>query len=874
MPAQRPADSFTAERWQRIEELFHAAIDLDDKGRRAFLESACAGDSDLRIQVESLILTAEEPDSAGLLTGAVRRAAGCKFELQPGKRVSAYEIVSKLGAGGMGAVYLAMRVDDQYRKTVAIKFLEGPATEGILARFRLERQILAGLDHPNIARLFDAGEVDGSPYLVMEHVAGVPLDVYVRTHNPSIAKRLEIFRDICAAISFAHRRLVVHRDIKPANILVTAEGVPKLLDFGIAKILEQEPAAGLTRATERVMTPEYASPEQVKGDPITTASDVYSLGVILYELLTGERPFHVDPSRPLDTARAICEQEPSRPSAQVEGKRRRELKGDLDNIVLMAIRKEPSRRYASADALSDDIWRCLNGYPARARRDTPVYRVSKFLSRNRISATVAAVAMALLTIALIRLQEERSRAQAGFSEVREMANGFLFEFEDAIRNLPGSTAARRLVVARGLEYLSRLEKNAGSDPGLQRELADAYTKIGRIQFDYKPPSLYDPEAASESARKEIALREQLLKRGDLNNQAKLASAYFRLADLDRRLQRRPAADAARDRGSSIANRLPRDSTADDVSAALVAEQIDLLRSAEDLRAVFEHGSQAIALADRALANHPEDRSAKSRAILVRVEVAGSFINPIGRVPARYLDYVLKLNREDTSAVDEWLHRNPDDVDARGLLSRVDEAVCRMHEPDLLAALAGCRRIVAHELPVVTADPQDLSSFLSLSTTYGNIGSYLSDLGKPDEAAPEFERALAMTEAALRLRPGDRKIRVHMVDFYMAAAGALSKAGKLDAALEMLGQGERAALTINPRGIEEDVRIAELHTHRGDIELHLRAPRQAREQYQQASDLLLQWSTRGPLPPWLWLTPKMLREKMAEATAAMALAGGG
>ncbi len=255
-------------------------------------------------------------------------------------------------------------------------------------------------------------------------------------------------------------------------------------------------------------------------------------------------------------------------------------------------------------------------------------------------------------------------------------------------------------------------------------------------------------------------------------------------------------------------------------------------------------------------------------------MAGSFINPIGRVPARYLDYVLKLNREDTSAVDEWLHRNPDDVDARGLLIRVDEAVCRMHEPDLLAALAGCRRIVAHELPVVTADPQDLSSFLSLSTTYGNIGSYLSDLGKPDEAAPEFERALAMTEAALRLRPGDRKIRVHMVDFYMAAAGALSKAGKLDAALEMLGQGERAALTINPRGIEEDVRIAELHTHRGDIELHLRAPRQAREQYQQASDLLLQWSTRGPLPPWLWLTPKMLREKMAEATAAMALAGGG
>ena len=871
VPAQGPADLFTAERWQRIEELFHATIEQDGESRKAFLEAACAGDSDLRIQVESLILTAEGPDSAGLLTGAVRRAADSKFELQPGKRVSAYEIVGKLGSGGMGAVYLATRVDDQYRKNVAIKFLEGPATAGILARFRLERQILAGLDHPNIARLYDAGEVDGSPYLVMEHIEGVPLDVYVREQDPSTRKRLEIFRDVCAAISFAHRRLVVHRDIKPGNILVTADGVPKLLDFGIAKILEEQPGAGLTRATERIMTPEYASPEQVKGDPITTATDIYSLGVILYELLSGERPFHVDPLRPLDTARAICEQEPPRPSAIAEGKRRRELEGDLDTIVLMAIRKEPPRRYASADALSDDIWRYLNGYPVRARRDTPVYRVGKFLRRNRISTAVTAVAVVLLAIVLLRLQAERSRAQAGFSEVREMANGFLFEFEDAIRSLPGSTAARRLVVARGLEYLARLEKNAGSDPGLERELADAYGKIGLIQFDNKPPSLYDPEAASESAHKEIALRERLFKSGGVSDQAKLASACFRLADLERRLQHREAAEAAHNRGSSIASGLPKDSAADEVSAALVGEQLDLVRSARDLRSVFEHGSQAIALADRAQANHPGDRMAKSRAILTRVEVAGALIDPIGRVPPPYLDFVLRLDQDAASAVDEWLRKSPEDVDARGLLSRVDEAACRMHDPDVASALAGCRRIVAHLLPVVTADSQDLSSFLALSTTYGNVGSYLSDLGKPGEAVPEFERALQMTEAAQRLRPGDRKIRMHMLDFYSAAAGALAKSGKFEAALDMLGRAEAVALNINPRGIEEDLRIVEVHMHMGDVELQLRAPHKARERYQQASDLLSQWSRRGPLPAWLRLTPEVLRQKLAEAAS---LAGGG
>jgi serine/threonine protein kinase len=865
------ADSFTAERWRRIEELFHATIELDAESRKAFLESACTGDSDLRIQVESLILTAEEPDSAGLLTLTVRRAADSKFELQPGKRVSAYEIIGKLGSGGMGAVYLATRVDDQYRKNVAIKLLEGPATESVLARFRLERQILAGLDHPNIAHLFDAGEVDGWPYLVMEHIEGVPLDAYVRAQNPSLRKRLEIFRDICAAIGFAHRRLVVHRDIKPGNILVTADGAPKLLDFGIAKILEEEPGVGLTRATERIMTPEYASPEQVKGDPITTASDVYSLGIVLYELLTGEQPFQFDASRPLDSARAICEQEPGRPSGAAEGKRRRELKGDLDNIVLMAIRKEPARRYASADALSDDIWRYLNRYPVRARRDTPVYRVGKFLRRNRISAMVTAIAVVLLAIGLFRLQAERSRAQAGFSEVREMANGFLFEFEDAIRNLPGSTAARKLVVARGLEYLARLEKNAGSDTGLRRELADAYSKIGRIQFDYKPPSLYDPEAARESARKEIALREQLLRSGGVGEQARLASAYFRLADLERRLQHRQAADQAHTRGSSIASRLPKDSTADEVSAALVAEQIDVLRSRRDVRAVFDQGNQAIALADRAQANHPEDRMAKIRAILTRAEVARDFIDPNGRVPAPYLDHVMKLNRDAASAVDEWLRRSPGDVDARGLLNRVDEAACGMQEPDVAAALAGCRRIVADLLPVVTADSQDLSSFLSLSATYGNIGSHLTDLGKPNEAVPEFQRGLEMTEAAQRLRPVDPMIHQHLLDFHFAAAGALSKSGNFEAALEMLRRAESVALSINLRGIEEDMRIVEVHARMGDVELNLREPRKAREQYQQASDLLSQWSRRGPLPSRLRLTPEMLRKKLAEATA---LAGGG
>ncbi len=347
-----------------------------------------------------------------------------------GKRISQYRIVEQLGSGGMGEVYRAVRADDQYQKQVAIKLVRAGADSGlVVSRFKNERQILASLDHPNIARLLDGGATEeGVPYFVMELVEGQPIDKYCDSHQLGIRARLELFLQVCSALKYSHQHQIIHRDIKPANILVTAEGVPKLLDFGIAKMVDSGLVAGAARQTQtmfRVFTPEYASPEQIKAEAITTASDVYSLGVLLYELLTGHRPYWFKSPMPAEIERAICEDEPLKPSIVVTRTERQSLTdgrstsiapeeigrargtnpkqmrswlvGDLDSIVMMALRKEAQRRYASVDALSEDIRKHLEGLPIAARPSTVAYRGAKFVRRHRELVVGALVFFVLLS---------------------------------------------------------------------------------------------------------------------------------------------------------------------------------------------------------------------------------------------------------------------------------------------------------------------------------------------------------------------------------------------------------------------------------------------------------------------------------------------
>src|SRR4029077_6398714 len=325
----------------------------------------------------------------------------------------------EIGRGGMGAVFLAERADDEYQKRVAIKLIKrGMDTDSVLRHFRNERQILASFDHPNIARLFDGGTTEnGLPYFVMECVEGLAIDRYCNTHGLSISERLKLFLEVCAAVSYAHRHTVIHRDIKPSNILVTSEGIPKLLDFGIAKLLHTDgDAATIVTATGlRVMTPEYGSPEQLEGRPVTAATDVYSLGMVLYQVLTGRSPYDFKSRSPVEIARAITETEPKKPSTAIaisDGSFKSQipnpklLRGDLDNVVLMALRKDPARRYQSAEQLSEDIRRYLEGLPVVARKDTIGYRSAKFLRRNPILAAAATMCL-LLTLAVGWLLREQ-----------------------------------------------------------------------------------------------------------------------------------------------------------------------------------------------------------------------------------------------------------------------------------------------------------------------------------------------------------------------------------------------------------------------------------------------------------------------------------
>jgi serine/threonine protein kinase/Tol biopolymer transport system component len=430
-----------SERWQKIEGLYHAVLECGESERAVFLARACGGDEALRREVEELVAYGDRSGKfidrsalelvAPVLVGDGSDAPGPASSARIiGKRISQYRVVELLGTGGMGEVYRAIRDDDQYQKQVAIKLVRAGADSGfVIGRFKNERQILANLDHPNIARLLDGGMTEeGVPYFVMELVEGQPIDKYCDAHQLGIPARLKLILQVCAALQYAHEHQIIHRDIKPANILVTADGVPKLLDFGIAKIMdsgEAPGAVGKTLTMFRAFTPEYASPEQIKAGPITTASDVYSLGVLLYELLTGHRPYRFRAHTPSEIERAICEDEPLKPSVavtQADGtttsitpeeisrarstdpkQMRNCLVGDPDAIAMMALRKEPQRRYASVGALSEDIRKHLEGWPITARSSTVAYRGAKFVRRHKELAVGALIFLVLLgSMAIVR----------------------------------------------------------------------------------------------------------------------------------------------------------------------------------------------------------------------------------------------------------------------------------------------------------------------------------------------------------------------------------------------------------------------------------------------------------------------------------------
>ena len=424
-----------ADTWKTIKDTLLEALKLDSSRRRDYLDNAGIS-AEVRAEVESLLTQENNAIDFMSLTasgfaGELFDSGGSSADSLINQKIGIYEIVSELGLGGMGAVYLAMRRDGKFEQKVAIKMLKREFnTETIRRNFKREKEILAALAHPNIATLLDAGTTeDGIPYLVMEYIDGEPIDKYCQTGSLSLNSRLKLFNRICDAVALAHHSLIVHRDLKPSNILVTRDGEPKLLDFGISKLLDAKAEdAGLITQLG-AMTPIYASPEQLKGEPVTTATDIYSLGVILFKILTGSLPYTLDKESNGNLLREVTHNEPTLPS---EVARRSEptadralrngtslissseLKGDLDNIVLKALRKEPEDRYQTVEQFSADIWRFVDGMPVLARPATLLYRASKFYGRNKVSVLAAAGVLLslLLGIGIAVSQARAAREQA------------------------------------------------------------------------------------------------------------------------------------------------------------------------------------------------------------------------------------------------------------------------------------------------------------------------------------------------------------------------------------------------------------------------------------------------------------------------------
>jgi len=557
-----------SQRWDRIKKLFEQAIELQPKDRIIFLERECNDDDDLKATVLKMIESDQQADTflekPATITSVINKAV-TMHDTRIGTRIGGYTLVEILGEGGMGTVYRAEKADHTFHRIVALKIVKhGMGSRTIVHRFYTERRILANLDHPNIARLIDGGMTDdGLPYFIMEYVNGKPLTEYCDENQISIKKRLELFTNVCDAVHYAHKNLIIHRDLKPSNILVTSDGTVKLLDFGIAKLLTPDGAsapATITSGNFPVMTPEYASPEQIRGEQITTASDVYSLGIILYELLSGCRPYEFTARTPIEIERTIRHKDTTKPSTHLISKKddqktlnticnarstsidrlRRELSGDIDNIVMMAIRKEPERRYKSADQLLNDINRYDNNLPVAARSETLLYNTSKFIRRHTygVAATITVI-LALAIGILIALNQahianvERQKAQDRFNDVRNLANTLIFDFHDVIVDLPGSTGARELLVSMGLEYLNNLATDMHDDPEFLQELSAAYQRIGDVQGNPTNANLGDTDGALESYEMALSLVRKLVSEqpNSISAQLTLARNLRRLSDL-------------------------------------------------------------------------------------------------------------------------------------------------------------------------------------------------------------------------------------------------------------------------------------------------------------------------------------------------------
>ncbi|MFN0112381.1 MAG: protein kinase domain-containing protein [Blastocatellia bacterium] len=850
----------TPERWRKIESIFQTVIEKPKPERQMMLTQYCGDDTELRREVEALLSEDETNDFDEFIQSPIKNAARSLPQSQTdnyiGRNIGPYQVVKLLGQGGMGAVYLAERSDAEYYRQVALKIVRrGMDSSFVLKRFRVERQILATLEHPNIAQLLDGGTTtDGLPYFVMEYVPGKPLTEYCNAGGLSLVDRLKLFLPVCAAVQHAHQKLIVHRDLKPSNILVTPsadgkDGVPKLLDFGIAKLLDPSLSPTTltrTQTSMRMMTPDYASPEQVRGLPITTASDVYTLGVILFELLTGERPYQFETYSPAEIERAICDTEIERPSV-VAGrttnatlKFRRQLSGDLDNIVLMALRKEPDRRYQSVGQLAEDIRCYLEGRPISARRESAIYRTGKFVRRNKLAVAAAALILFSLLGGIVTTsraariaQTERARAEANlieaqaqraeadrqrliaeeqraraenetaeanlqrqiaeaqraeadaqrrntetqqeraerrFAQVRKLANTFLFDFHDQIASLPGSTAAREMVVKTALEYLDSLAKDAESDASLQNELAAAYLRVADVQGNPRQPNLGNREAAFQSYRRSLELSEKLRAngQGDAALLRRMAETYAKTGEVARFMGKSADAKAAYQKALFLAEQLLVVSVKEEIghhTITLVYEGLGNLANLEgnDSALSLSYQRRSLAAVERWVKEASSDRARQALAVSY-LQLGGKLL------PTGAIEEAEEVENRGVAILKEMLQTSPGNLRYKTILADLygelgNVAKAKNNPTD---AAENYRRSLTMCEEMAAQDPKNALARLNVRFQAARLGEALLEIDPP-QALTVLRKALDRGPDAKPLPP---ESRVHQLPTNLNLARAL------------------------------------------------------------------------------------------------------
>jgi non-specific serine/threonine protein kinase/serine/threonine-protein kinase len=860
------------DREELVDELFALAVELEPSRRREFFAERAAVDHALVSdgvleEVNALLCEYEKAEEESFLREPLvtpQPEDEPAHALRAGQQLKGYTIVRLIDEGGMGEVYLAR--DAELNRPVAIKLIKGHLkTKEVLRRFFNERQILANLQHKNIAKLLEAGATDdGLPFFVMEYVEGRPIDRYADENRLSITERLKLFRTVCSAVSYAHQHLVVHRDIKPSNILVTEGGEPTLLDFGVSKLLQasDSPKPDVTATVLRVMTPEYASPEQIKGEPITTATDVYGLGVLLYELLTGHRPYKLKGRGVEEITRAVREQEPERPSKAVSdfGSRNsgcgledsslnpqpefrdpKSLRGDLDNIVLKALSKEPRRRYASVEQFSEDVRRHLEGLPVIARKDTLKYRASKFVSRNKVAAAAAAVVFVTLVGGIVATaweahaaRVERARAEQRFNEVRKLAHSVLFDYHDAIADLRGATPVRRRLADDALEYLNSLSREAGGDASLRRELADAYLKVGDVQGRPYRSNLGETEGALESYRKALAILEPLSASDPSNVELRreLAAAYDRIGTVQ--LRRLDLAESLEKNAKALAIRealFNADPTNADYRRDLAESYIDYgdvinNTNVDPTRSELEVYREALEVQRKALEirgalskENPSDLQAR-RDLAQAYSRVGFRFNGLASstAEASYLRQSLEHHQRALAIREEIAKADPENAyDRRNL---ADEymilADAQVGNGDAGGALGGYRRAVAIFESLLSADTSNKEALLDASFAYYKLANALAKTGDAAAARENELDALRVSRRLLAADPANQEAVSIAVDAQIEYARLLGQKGDFTGATENWRAGIETEEKFGVLTLSQRRTLAENYAMLGDL----------------------------------------------------------